>query len=247
MPEKPWIILTLRRTGGTQLASALSALSAFPTIQHEPLNGERKLGALTRGYRATGDAAALARELHDALSARPNIKHCIENVPIPVTRALVDAADALGYYMMILTRRDEVRRIGSLLLAQATGAWGNRKAETIYPEIISGTRTPDPVDLDKLASRVQTDCAALGHTLRLLRNRGALPDWHVFEEIYHDADLSAARVADIARRSGIAVTDDDIRLAALRNGDGNQHSDRIAPYVPHYAEALARLEALCPS
>ena len=244
MPEKPWIILTLRRTGGTELTAALAQLSAFRTIEHEPFNPERKLGAITEGFAAHGDTTRLRAEIDTALRDTPNIKHCIEVLPIPVTQALIDAGQARGYHMILLTRRNEAKRIGSLLLAGATGAWGATDAARIYPKIISGAQKPHTIDLARLPHRVHADFAALGQTLTLLRNRGIAWDWQVFEEIYLSERSPAEQVVAIARRAGIVAQPDDTRLKVFSKSKG-QNSTEIAAYVPNFAEALTRLETLC--
>lgn len=244
MPEHPWIILTLRRTGGTELTSALARLSAFPTIEHEPFNPERKLGAITQGFQTHQDPDRLRTEIDAALAQSPNIKHCIEVLPIALTRALIEVAQARGYHIIVLTRRDEARRIGSLLLAQATGAWGAQAAATIYPQILAGEREAQPIDLDKLAHRVHVDYAALGQTLTLLRNRAMAHDWAVFEEIYLSDTPSNCQVVEIAEKAGIAAQPDDPRLQVFAQARG-QNSAAIAAHVPNYDAALAQLERLC--
>lgn len=244
MTEHPWIILTLRRTGGTELTSALARLSAFPTIEHEPFNPERKLGAVTRAYQQHADAAQLRADVDLALQHTPNIKHCIEVLPIAITRALIDVAQARDYHVIVLTRRDEARRIASLLLAQATGAWGAQAAADIYPRIIAGEQAAQPIDLSGLAHRVHVDYAALGQTLTLLRNRDMAWTWQVFEDIYQSARPVTDALVHIARGAGMAVTADDPRLHGFARTKG-QNSAMIGAHVPNYAQALARLETLC--
>jgi hypothetical protein len=244
MPEKPWIILTLRRTGGTELTTALANLSSFQTIEHEPFNPERKLGAVTQDYIDHADAGRLHDLIAAALAQTPNIKHCIEVVPMAVTRALIDVTQAKGYHVIVLTRRNEARRIASLLLAQATGAWGARAAEQIYPKIMAGLQSAQPIDLDRLPHRVNVDFAALGQTLTLLRNRAIAWDWQVFEDIYLGPRPFAQALTTIAAGAGIVVGPDDPRLQVLAATKG-QNSAMIAAHVPNYDQALARLETLC--
>ncbi|SUZ30571.1 hypothetical protein ROE7235_00295 [Roseibaca ekhonensis] len=244
MHEKPWIILTLRRTGGTELTTALAKLSAFRTIEHEPFNAERKLGAITQAFDAHGDTARLRADIDAALTDTPNIKHCIEVLPMAVTRELIDAGQARGYHMIVLTRRNEAKRIGSLLLAQATGAWGASEAADVYPKIIAGSHQPHPIDLARLPHRVHVDFAALGQTLTLLRNRAMQWDWQVFEDIYRPDGSAATQVIAIAARAGIAAQPDDPRLQVFAKSKGQNSAD-IADYVPNYAEALVRLQTLC--
>ena len=244
MAERPWIILTLRRTGGTSLTTFLSQISDFPKIEHEPFNPDRKLGRITRAFRDTGDLAAMQAEVAAALADRPNIKHCVEIIPQEITRALIDACLERDYRFIVLTRRDEARRIGSLLLAMATGAWGPEEAATIYAEIRAGARTPDPIDLQAAINRARRDGYAVGRTLSLLRHRRIDFAWYLFEELYLGETPISEQARGIAADLGVTVAPDDRRLQAFARRDG-QKSDSIAEHVPGYAAAMTRLRGLC--
>lgn len=244
MTEKPWLILTLRRTGGTSLTGFLSSVSRFPTIEHEPFNVDRRFGAITTAFRGDGDVAAMEAAVGDAVADNPNIKHCIEIIPPEITRALIERAAAQDYRVMVLTRRDEARRIASLLLALATGAWGPREAAKIYPKIRAGELVPEAIDLKKVRARVSTDFFALGRTLAMLRNRRIDHDWLVFEELYFGDTPIESQARAIAARLGIEVAEDDARLAEFSAREG-QKSAEIAAFVPGYEEAVTMLEKLC--
>lgn len=244
MTEHPWLILTLRRTGGTSLTTFLSAASSFPTIEHEPFNVARTLGAITKAFRETDDTEAMTRAIRAALAHRPNIKHCIEIIPLELTRALIDICNDLGYRFIVMTRRDEARRLASLFLAVATGAWGPDAAEKIYPQIISGDLTPEPIDLKKLQHRVSTDFHSVGRTLSLLRNRNIDYPWLLFEELYFGDTPIEQQARTLATGLGIDIAADDPRLLAFAERDG-QKSASIAAYVENYDEAVARLNKLC--
>lgn len=244
MTEKPWLILTLRRTGGTSLTGFLSSVSGFPSVEHEPFNVDRVFGAITSDFRESGDLGAMEEAVAGALADSPNLKHCVEIIPPEITRALIERAMAQGYGFMVLTRRDEARRIASLLLAQATGAWGPRAAEKIYPKIREGKVTPEPIDPKKVRARVSTDFFSLGRMLVMLRNRRIDPDWLIFEELYFGDTPIEEQARAIAARLGIEVAPDDERLVAFSSG-GGQKSAGIASFVPGYEEATKLLEKLC--
>lgn len=243
MTQRPHVILTLRRTGGTALTAFLGRVSTFPSMQHEPLNRDRIWGATTRGFRADDDTAALDTAMTEHLAKRPNIKHCVEVVPIAVTRALIEAGQAHDYRFLLLTRRDEARRLLSLYLAFATGVWGLRAAQRIYPEILAGRRAPKPIALDTVRGRIARDGAALGRTLALLRHRRIAHDWLIFEELYEGAQSVEVQARRIAVDLGAEVPADDPRLAVLaqRGGQGSEH---IAPHVPGAAELRELLDRL---
>lgn len=252
-PERPYLILTLRRTGGTSFMTFLADVSSFPSVQHEPFNADRLWGAVTQAFRQSGDAAALRADIEACLETRPNIKHCFEIVPPALTRALIEAAAARGYAFILLTRRDEASRLRSLFLAQATGAWGPAQAAERYPRIRSGEIVPEPVRADTVQRRVALDAAALGQTLLFLRNRRLAWDWVVFEELYApeirtsgtegDGGI-AGRARAIAARLGIAVAADDPRLRAFAERPG-QGSAAIEPFVPGFDRIRALLDEIC--
>ena len=59
---RPFIIWTLRRTGGTNLATRLMALSQYPKLEHEPFNPDRVHGHVTRNWVEHCDGYALDEE-----------------------------------------------------------------------------------------------------------------------------------------------------------------------------------------
>lgn len=244
MSEKPWLILTLRRTGGASLTGFLARISKFRTIEHEPFNDERLYGAVTARFRHHADLDRLSSDMAKALAERPNIKHCFEFLPIEVTEALIHQAHQKGYGILILTRRNEARRQLSLSLAMATGAWGPAQAAEIYPRLMSGELTVPPIDLAALKARVRQDYFALGRVAALLRNLDVAHDWILFEDLYDVPDQLAAKVCAIAARLGIVVEDDDPRLAALACA-GGQGSARIGEYIGNFQQAETLLARLC--
>ena len=239
MSERPYLILTLRRTGGTSLMSFLARVSSFPPLQHEPLNADRVWGPLTKAFRKTGDAAALEAALAQRLERRPNIKHCFEFLPYRITLALIEACAARDYAIFLLTRRDEASRLRSLVVAQATGAWGTQQAAEIYPRILAGEKSLAAVDLEAVRKRAAADAAALGMVLRFLRHRRIAHDWLLFEEIYARDGGIEARACEIATRIGLAVAADDPRLEAFAERAGQGSAD-ILPFLPN-ADALGAL------
>ncbi|MEP4249932.1 hypothetical protein [Tateyamaria sp.] len=244
MSEQPWLILTLRRTGGTSLTSFLAEVSKFSAVEHEPFNVDRIFGSITQDFQKTGDVDAMRAAVADAVKDHPNIKHCVEIIPLELTRALIDECIAQGYGFMVLTRKNEARRVLSLLLAVSTGAWGPKAASGIYPKIIDGTQKAQPIDLQKVQNRVRQDYFAIGRTLSLLRNRQVDYQWLVFEELYFGETSIEEQARSVAGRLGIEIAPDDARLAAFSQRDG-QKSESIAQYVKGYDEAAELLETLC--
>lgn len=244
MAEAPWILLTLRRTGGTSLMAFLQSISRFPAVQHEPFNPDRVFGWITKGFRETLDEAWLAAQIDGVLAERPNLKHCLDVARPELTRVLIDTCQRKGYRFLLLTRRDEAARLASLYLAFATGVWGAAQAREIYPQIIAGTRKADPIDPSEVETQVKTDFYSLGRTLTCLRNRQINYPWLVFEELYHGTEPVQAQALRLAEGLGHQIADDDPRLAVFGK-EGSQRSGDIGQYVPGYEATLARLKQLC--
>jgi hypothetical protein len=241
--ERPFIIYTLRRTGGTSLTSFMATISKFPSVEHEPFNRERRWGAISEAALQGQDRAALRRLIEEALALRPNIKHCVEVVPMTVTRELITLCAELGYAQFVLHRRQEKDRLMSLYLALATGAWGAKEAAEIYPRLRSGALQPLPMDLAKVGERVQTDAARMGETLMRLRAAGVDFGWLLFEEIYADPGATVAAALGIAGRMGLQLTDQDPRLSVFARTLG-QGSGEVFDLVPQAAELKRVLDRL---
>ena len=246
MSESPWILLTLRRTGGTSLTAFLQSISRFSGVQHEPFNPDRQFGWITRGFRKSDDLAWLDEQVGSVLASRPNIKHCLDIARPQVTRALIERGHALGYRFLLLTRRDEVARLTSLFLALSTGAWGAKQARKIYPQIIEGALKAAPIDLSTVETQVKTDFYLLGRTLTYLRNRQIEHDWMVFEEIYETPAIAREKARQIAATLGLTIQAGDPRLSVFGEAQ-RQDSVRIGQYVGNYDKAVEMLRFHCES
>lgn len=241
--ERPFIIYTLRRTGGTSLSAFMERISNFPSVEHEPFNKDRRWSAITAAVKAGMDAQTLRGRLREILTDRPNIKHAVEVVPMAITRALLDVSIDLGYAQMVLHRRAEKDRLMSLYLAEATGAWGPQDAARLYPKLRSGAIKPVPIDLVRVAERAHMDFACMGETLMTLRGRGIDFGWLLFEEIYASPAATVQAALAIAGRMGLDLTETDERLSIFSGASGQGSSEAMS-LVPQAAEVKALLDRL---
>ncbi|MFD0859916.1 hypothetical protein [Roseovarius aquimarinus] len=248
--SEPYLIWTMRRTGGTTLASLLASLSEHPKIEHEPFNHDRALGHVFLRFKETGDEAMLRAMLRECLGARPLIKHCHELKPAAFNLALLQVACSLGYRQVVLDRRNEIDRILSLELAALTGAWGGAEARRIYPAIEAGTQTLPAMDLPRLL-REMTHCHLRRRELaEMMRQIGAAPFVVYFEDIYAEHAQGRALIERLLAFLGIDPAEHEgyerlVEEALLRRG---QNSARIMDAVPNLAEMkaeMARHEAEC--
>ncbi|MEZ5752525.1 MAG: hypothetical protein R3D60_11340 [Paracoccaceae bacterium] len=242
---RPFLVLTLRRTGGTSLVRLMSALSAFPTVQHEPLNPGRLWGDIATRFAQTGDHIALRRDLSEVLRGWPNIKHCFDIADPAVTEALLDACVARGYRVVLLLREDDASRIRSLFLAMATGAWGSDRAAEVFPKIAAGEIALAPVDLAQVRRRFFVDRAAIAEVEGLLAKRRIPHVRLTHEAVYaRDGDM-AQRAADLLAWLGVDAAPGHPAIRRFAAGTG-QKSASVMDYLPNRTDfdaVLAELRA----
>ena len=222
----PFIVWTLRRTGGTNLAQALFDRAPFPALPHEPFNIDRLHGPITRRWLAERDPEAFARALGPILERGSLIKHCVETVEGFPNTLLADASQRAGYRHLFLYRRDPLERLLSLVHAERSGIWGSRDAST-KPEDPEVFRRP--LDIAWLVSHEREARAALAAVHGRLRELGAELASVSFEEIFltQVREDAARKIRGILMLLGLARTDLEDRAwidGVLGQGDQGTRS-----------------------
>lgn len=241
----PYVIWTMRRTGGTTLATLLSTLSEYTGTQHEPFNQERVFGHIYQGFAQSGDADKLRADLRKCLEKRPLIKHCHELMSHRFNALFLEVTTALGYRHIVLERRNETDRIVSLELAYLTGAWGGQDAKTIYPAIEAGEVTLAPMDIDR-ALRQMRLCNTRRRELASMITTADLASFVVyFEDVYSDPKAGRALIKRMLAYLDLRPEDHKnydalVNVALLKSG---QNSARILQAVPGAQGGIAQLEA----
>lgn len=243
--ERPFIIHTLQRTGGTNLTKHLNRLSSFPVArQHEPFNRPRVYGHVTRAWEADRDAEALYAAMRVILAGEENIKHCVEMVPWKITGALVDCATEAGYRHMFLYRRDALGRILSMEYAQRTKIWGPSHLDKLSGDAVA---FETPLDVDALVANEARCNRLLNRTWNHLAAAGVRAEPLAFEDLYGpDAALAGAALTRILTHLGLSKgAEADAELLAILRGDGGQQTrDRYVRFqgIAELRDRLADLE-----
>ncbi|MBA84753.1 hypothetical protein ACSSNL_18215 [Thalassobius sp. S69A] len=240
----PFIIWTMRRTGGTSLATLLMKLSEHPGTQHEPFNADRALGHVLTAWQQDRDVPAMRGAIRQALARTPTIKHCYELMPLKLNRALLQVSNNLGYRHIILERQDEAARILSLELAKMTGAWGKEAATDIYAQIAAGNRQMEPIDTSSALSHLRTCRQKRADLLALFAEYQQEPFSVCFEDMYTDYDRGRAKLQELLDFlsldvSGLPDFEDQVRTALVQSG---QNSARMQHYVPNLHKARQVLQ-----
>lgn len=243
MTEKPWLIVTFRRSGGTTLSSLLYSFSSYRGLDDEAFNPDRELGHIMRNFDSSGDMPALEAAVADALEDTPTLKHCIDTVPIEVTKTIVLEAQKRGYHIIVLTRRNEARRLASLFLAQATEIWGPEEAADGYQKIRSGEITPFPIDLESVEKRVRYD-KQNQHRLSTFLKDHQIEHQHIcFEDLFADETSFEQTVQAIIQKLNIPKHIVD-PIISIKFDEKNQRSWEIGPLVESYNEMMTLLNRL---
>ncbi|AXC49938.1 hypothetical protein DRW48_09740 [Paracoccus suum] len=241
----PFIIWTMRRTGGTTLTNLLMAFSDRPKLEHEPFNFDRELGPIARNFSATKDVPTLKAQLREVLAAGPSIKHCYELASTDFNRILMQLTNKLGYRHIVLTRNDEAGRLLSLELAKITGVWGKHGATDRYQAVNDGKVQLPPLDVELLLGH-QRACRRMTREVEANFTRlGISPIRIAFEDIYADPEAGRERVRALC--AALEIVPDDAEdfetqlMIALR--EKGQNTAAIYAAVPNLAEAREAVAA----
>jgi len=247
----PYIIWTMRRTGGTTLAGLLATLSEHPGVAHEPFNPDRLFGAIATAWGQDPDPDRLRGELAEVLARNPVIKHCYELHPAAFNEILLEVATGLGYRHMVLDRRAEIDRILSLELAKITGVWGPQEAEDAYARIARGEQVLDEIPVAQATNHMRSCAAARTRLADQFAAHGVDPHVIYFEDVYATPETKAGILRVYAALQFLEIdpkahpkTYGMITDALANKG---QKSHRIMDAVPNIAEVRAALEAGVPA
>jgi hypothetical protein len=236
MPH-PFLIWTMRRTGGTSLASLFVALSGTCKAEHEPFNRDRAFGWVDAEFEANNDREQLGKNFEKALAHGPPFKHCYELFRSEFNSQLLAHTLTVPYNHLLLVREDECGRVLSLFLAFQTGEWKKpTQAQTEVPL----------ADFD-IAAMVEHHEHCLLRTREVIATLEAAKAPHriaFFEDLYcGERGERLARVEAITRFMGyeasLPTSSDAIEEAIF---GGAQGSDAVLTRIPNLTEAREKLE-----
>lgn len=217
--RQPFIIWTVRRTGGTNLTTKLEKLSRFHCTEHEPFNVGRSYGHITTDWQERRNVEELSSAVGAELCDRPILKHCVETVPWEVSAALASASTKAGYSHLFLYRRNAKARLLSLYFAQTTGMWGPKKepetamaAKQTVGDTQSGTvgemTLQKALPVQELV-RHEIHCVRLlSRAWRLLNATSSTLEAVAFEDLYGTGDV-VSKMDPLMRVCGIDSNDFD--------------------------------------
>lgn len=249
--SRPFVLWAMQRTGGTALADALMRISEHPSAEHEPFNWsrerEREFAPIVKAWIASGDRAALMKDLRGLAANGVLIKHCFELFSASFNVALLEATADAGYRHILLRRKDETARLVSKFVAEAQGAWFPGYGREVYAQVARGERAlrPIPVDL------IQAQCAHARNSEAALRKAfarwGVTPMECVYETLYlADAETRAKGFDALLEGLEFAPADRPSLAAACLETTkaGSQKTFEVVQNVPNIDAVLDGLEAM---
>jgi hypothetical protein len=242
--DKPYIIWTLRRTGGTTLATLFGHASSHRKMQHEPFNPDRIHGNIVQKWNANFDVEEMRRNVAEILEDQPVIKHCYEVVPLQLNVILMQETITRGYEQIVLRRRAEVNRMFSLEVAGFTGAWGPKQASTIFAEIRNGQLPAPVLPIEKSVAHM-SDCHLRSTWLvAALKSRKVDYTELIFEDLFSDPILGQASVNTMLRRldhseQSITKLQDSIQRTLMT---GDQKTGQIGDIIEKSADWRAIMQ-----
>lgn len=262
---RPFVIWTLQRTGGTNLAKAFIERSGLPGTDgvrlategplsglvdswgpHEPFNlgdPNRAFNGISEAFKASGDLSALDRAVETIAHAGVPAKHCVEMVPWPISDAFARATMRADYRHVILHRRDLLARVLSRQFAERSGIWGPNMHRDDVSAVFEDALPVGPVVEHELHS-----ARRMRQIWELLASGGSPAFVVAFEDLYEAPSDTTARATVKALAAHLNLFRDDAPDEAfvdevLRYGDqGTRASYDRFPNIAEVREALEVVE-----
>lgn len=231
------MVWTLRRTGGTTLQKILSLAYDEGRVYAEPFNWDRAFGRYSKRLAQGGTAAEFYQSLLPEFERPLTIKHCVELMQRKVNAALFSTSLLQDFRHVILYRRNELKRIQSLVIAESTAFWGQSQVDAYDAYLADHPELIKRVDYDRTLKIVDFGIEQLRAV------RAALTEWNIgfvelrLEDLY--ADGPEAAYATLATElTGLGIDLGSVKRKAVlgRMERGQQHSSKLLRWVPNAAD-----------
>ena len=240
--QSPFIIWTLRRSGGTNLGAALFNASSFSGIQHEPFNGDRVFGYIVKQWKEDKNNEQLRINIREVLKSKPLIKHCFEIMPDELNLILAEESQAIGYQHLFLYREYAADRLLSLNYSLLTGVWGKQHAKSVSveKEIFSSE-----IDVDHLIQHEKQCRRKMYLIYNALLHMKVKPLALTFENLYRGSyEYSKALTKHTFFLLGLeseAPSDDKLFTMLRGGGQGTKDKYMVFPHAQLLVDEATKL------
>lgn len=241
--EKPFIIWTMRRTGGTNLGQTLFNASSLNEVQHEPFNVDRVYGKVFHDWKSSKDDEAMYGAIDAILSQKPLIKHCLEIIPDKINEAIVTISKKYGYEHLFLYREFATDRLLSLNYAKMTNIWGR---EQLSKSKIDKNVFKEPIDIDNLIDHEKSCREKMLLVYKLILKQQNLPLAVSFESLYKSPSFEYSSILVREIFNGLCldcdnITDNLLEALLKRGGQGTKGDYTRFPNSSTFIETAKKL------
>lgn len=249
--EKPIIIWTLRRTGGTSLANLLFTSSNFKTIQHEPFNQERVWGDVSKELTnqlskptdeiTKYDLGHLRERIAIYCNLKRNIKHTIDNTPFLVTKYLLEVSQEVDYRHIVLLRKNQFRRILSLIIAQQTTWKLGHTPDVAFSKVINGELEMQEISFKSIAQIFNSAINMIGRLYEELHQNNIEYHRVYFEDLYSDKLDEQERIQNTTKiLDYLNIEQYDPNLLEQKIFKSSHNTQTVYKYIPNYDDLEAQ-------
>lgn len=241
---KPFIVFTLRRTGGTSLMGFMKRISPYHSLEDEPFNKNRSLGYIANLFSQDppyedGPDPNLRKgkaEVRRLLKSKVNFKHCIDVVPFGLTKYIASQAIRNDYRIFVLTRDHHENRLRSLVVALHFNIWGPDQSKTRTADIVDQKGAIAPVSIEELERQIKSDFSRFGLFLMHLNQMDIEYTWLSFEKLYKNRDELREHSKIIANHLEIPLTKDEAFSEFFSNR--RQNTSHLLDLIPNKNEVI---------
>ena len=238
--KNAFIIWTLQRTGGTNLAHHLFGRADMRGIQHEPFNKGRVFSHVTEQWLESKNEDLLASQMKEIVGRGLAIKHCVELVPLEISHALAKAACEAGFKHLFLYRKSALDRLLSLHFAQETGIWGPNEKNQATKAL--GAIAPLPIA--KLVHHEKRCIDLLNKMWSYLLAHNAKPLALSYDQLYAcNTSRSIDALLHVMKKFGLCrENQDDLALVNVITTNGHQGTKDKYEMIPGSSDLTTALE-----
>jgi LPS sulfotransferase NodH len=217
--DKPFIIWTMQRTGGTNFTKNLIQMTGL-SVHHEPFNRPREYGGLSAHWEEHRDTDELDLRIGEILDTPQIIKHCVEMVPWRISAVLAQEAAKRDYNHLFLVRGSSLQRLLSMEYARRTRVWGPSHQR---PDEATDSAFDAPLDVEVLFKHEANGVNRLNKFWQMLKKNKKTPVSISFETIYDEPiDVAENKITAVLSRLLLTPDTPIEDLITLMRDKGNQ-------------------------
>lgn len=226
------MIWTLRRCGASGLEPVFWGAYPHDNIFTDPLSPGKRLGHVGARLEQEPERLDFHRGVAALFAAPVVIRQQLETISKDGATLLLATAMLQRAAHVVLYRRNELKRLESMLIAQSTGYWGDGPPGKYAARIQAGEVQPEAVDLDALFRASDFGVQQLCR-VRAMLHATDLPFIELcLEDLFARDNAEAVRqLRDGLAWKGLEYQTEDIAKRLRTSADGHRSSRLLAKHA----------------